>query len=675
MNNKIASNDFYFNNATHYSGVYPDPQGIGNVHGNVNILVQEYTDLARLDNTTTGHYQRYKKAEYSYDLVSGNVNEVAYQKGQNDEFRHRYSYDADNRVTNVYTSRNGHTWDQDAKYDFYLHGPLARTEIGDRKVQGMDFFYTIQGQIKGVNAANLDRNNDLGNDGSSLAWNTTMQNQHRNVGADAYGFVLQYFSSYVDQSSNTHSDYAAVHGDGDAALADMVNLDDPAGDLFNGNIKAMAVALSQPNTSALPTAMPLMMNRYKYDQLNRILQHDAFTGTSTSAYGSLTNTNEYKNTFTYDANGNILNQFRNGNGNTAAQAMDNLTYNYQSGTNKLTSVNDAVGGAQSANYEDDLENQTANNYTYDQIGNLVSDASEGIASIEWNVYGKIKSITRVNGFSKTVNSVVTYPPDLEFEYDAMGQRVLKIVKTRDAAGVKPQADWKYTYYVRDAAGNVLTTYNRTITVDQTNAAYRIDKYKVEEWTMYGAGRLGIQKPSGEGVVAAELKFEPEQNNTYTAISRTATVLPTTSLLRKAGEKIYELSNHLGNVLVTVSDRVLPVVNPNAIAQTLYYSADVKSASDYSAFGAPLAGRLHNNDFYCYQYQSSEADVEISGHNSHFTTYYRELDTRIARWWSIDPKFSPFESPYVSMGNNPIRNNDVLGQYSGSFSTVNRSQFN
>jgi hypothetical protein len=266
----------------------------------------------------------------------------------------------------------------------------------------------------------------------------------------------------------------------------------------------------------------------------------------------------------------------------------------------------------------------------------------------------------VNGFSKTVNSVVTYPPDLEFEYDAMGQRVLKIVKTRDAAGLKPQADWKYTYYVRDAAGNVLTTYNRTITVDQTNAAYRIDKYKVEEWTMYGSSRLGIQKPSGEGVTATELKFEPEQNNTYTAISRTATTIPTTSLLRKAGEKIYELSNHLGNVLVTVSDRVLPVVNPNAVAQTLYYSADVKSASDYSAFGAPLAGRLHNNDFYCYQYQSSEADVEISGHNSHFTTYYRELDTRIARWWSIDPKFSPFESPYVSMGNNPIRNNDVLG---------------
>ena len=133
---------------------------------------------------------------------------------------------------------------------------------------------------------------DLGNDGSSLAWNTTMQNQHRNVGADAFGFVLQYFSSYVDQSSNTHSDYSAVHGDGDAAQADMVNLDDPARDLFNGNIKAMAVALSQPNTSALPTAMPLMMNHYKYDQLNRLTEHKAWTAATataqtTSTYSSL----------------------------------------------------------------------------------------------------------------------------------------------------------------------------------------------------------------------------------------------------------------------------------------------------------------------------------------------------------------------------------------------------
>jgi len=35
----------------------------------------------------------------------------------------------------------------DASYQYYLHGPLARMELGDinGKVQGMDYAYTLQG--------------------------------------------------------------------------------------------------------------------------------------------------------------------------------------------------------------------------------------------------------------------------------------------------------------------------------------------------------------------------------------------------------------------------------------------------------------------------------------------------------------------------------------------------
>lgn len=44
----------------------------------------------------------------------------------------------------------------------------------------------------------------------------------------------------------------------------------------------------------------------------------------------------------------------------------------------------------------------------------------------------------------------------------------------------------------------------------------------------------------------------------------------------------------------------------------------------------------------------------------YTTYFRQLDPRVGRWFSIDPKMSAWESPYVSMGNNPMINNDVLG---------------
>jgi hypothetical protein len=56
--------------------------------------------------------------------VSGNINEVIYNEGRVDEFRHRYSYDRDHRLANVETSRDGVIWDSDARYEYYPHGPL-----------------------------------------------------------------------------------------------------------------------------------------------------------------------------------------------------------------------------------------------------------------------------------------------------------------------------------------------------------------------------------------------------------------------------------------------------------------------------------------------------------------------------------------------------------------------
>jgi RHS repeat-associated protein len=61
--------------------------------------------------------------------------------------------------------------------------------------------------------------------------------------------------------------------------------------------------------------------------------------------------------------------------------------------------------------------------------------------------------------------------------------------------------------------------------------------------------------------------------------------------------------------------------------------------------------------YRYGYQGSESNEEIDGT---YTTEYRQLSTKTCRWWSIDPKATAYESPYVSMGNNPIWFNDVKG---------------
>ena len=58
------------------------------------------------------------------------------------------------------------------------------------------------------------------------------------------------------------------------------------------------------------------------------------------------------------------------------------------------------------------------NYAYDPQGNLISDKSEGIATIEWTVAGKVCRITRTPQSGK---------PDLEFRYEALGNRVSKTV--------------------------------------------------------------------------------------------------------------------------------------------------------------------------------------------------------------------------------------------------------
>lgn len=62
----------------------------------------------------------------------------------------------------------------------------------------------------------------------------------------------------------------------------------------------------------------------------------------------------------------------------------------------------------------------------------------------------------------------------------------------------------------------------------------------------------------------------------------------------------------------------------------------------------------------YGIQGSEKDNEVKGNGNSYTTHFRQLDPRLGRWMTIDPKATAFESPYVSMGNNPISNNDILG---------------
>ena len=71
------------------------------------------------------------------------------------------------------------------------------------------------------------------------------------------------------------------------------------------------------------------------------------------------------------------------------------------------------------------------------------------------------------------------------------------------------------------------------------------------------------------------------------------------------------------------------------------------------------------DAYRFGFNGMEKDDEVFNNTgTAYTTLFRPYDARIGRWNAVDPKIylTPWESPYLSMGGNPIWHNDPLGDY-------------
>jgi RHS repeat-associated protein len=206
-----------------------------------------------------------------------------------------------------------------------------------------------------------------------------------------------------------------------------------------------------------------------------------------------------------------------------------------------------------------------------------------------------------------------------------------------------QENWTYTYYVRDAQGNVMATYKRSLTAD-IDQQLATDKLVLEENHIYGSSRLGVDDRESENISAVNTfawnggydgngELDPAAPATQAKMAAVNVLTPK----RKLGLKLYELSNHLGNVLVTVSDRKLGK-QLGATAAVEYYMTDVRSTSDYSAFGAPLSGRTFSSPSYKYGFNGMEKDAEMHGNDGDSYDFgARVYDARVGRWWSVDYK--------------------------------------
>ncbi|HRG29547.1 MAG TPA: RHS repeat-associated core domain-containing protein, partial [Chitinophagales bacterium] len=123
--------------------------------------------------------------------------------------------------------------------------------------------------------------------------------------------------------------------------------------------------------------------------------------------------------------------------------------------------------------------------------------------------------------------------------------------------------------------------------------------------------------------------------------------------RSLGEKRYELSNHLGNVLSVISDRRL-AFDTDANGTTNYYEADVISAQDYDPFGMLLVGRSWSVS-YRYGFNGKEMDAETYGQGNIYDYGFRIYNPRLGKFLSIDPfqKKYPSLTPFALAFNSPL----------------------
>lgn len=150
------------------------------------------------------------------------------------------------------------------------------------------------------------------------------------------------------------------------------------------------------------------------------------------------------------------------------------------------------------------------------------------------VYGKILSINKGGSL-------------INYTYDAAGNRITKKV------------GGKTTIYVRDASGNVMSVYE--------NIAGSVLK-KTEDH-IYGSSRLGIIGSNADTIRYIDL------GPGYTA-GKMDTL--------KRGTKSFEISNHLGNVLATISDRKFGILLSTSDSLIDHFEADILSAQDYHPKG-------------------------------------------------------------------------------------------
>jgi RHS repeat-associated protein len=632
-----------------------------------------------------------KTMRYTYNeldqVVSINIDELSSQP-----YFVEYTYDANQQLIKVEGSTNpSNGYVVLGQYTYDVHGRLERSELGDQ-LQGIDYYYTIEGNLKSINnAVNPQDDQDL------ITLNSTF--------ADLFGETLHYYEGDYENENQSINSISNVS----------------FGDNRDGLVKA-ASWYTNPDISLSNTLAARPTYAYSYDvkgQLTEAELGNISTGTTigqgTAQYAAFTADagSDYKVNFSYDLNGNIQSLKRRAYG--ASNLMDDLTYHYpenanqQLMSNQLTNVDDLVA---SSTYADELTDQAVANYTYDAMGRLVGDVQRD-ALIAYNSSGLVSEVRTLDGTKlreqntydesglliqkQRYNSSGNLHKKEYWVYNSSGRAIayyeedfspasqgiaLKNNYVYDAGRLatvdRTTTQESYAYELKDHIGNVrasfgtntTTAYTTSFMRSQTNG-WRCDSeegcfsgdegFEILEsdltfsvGTSLGAGRHTFTLNLNSAISAPlELQVKDAQGSVVASQIFTNTASLSMSFV-SASAQVYTMA-----LVVPVSGTDISlIVESAAVKQT---QLQVLSYADYYPFGWEMPGR---------QYTAAGADQQ-HGYQGDYARKnpdlvwnsfkLRNFDSRLGRWLSVDPA-AQYHSLYMAMGNNPISMFDPDGAW-------------
>jgi hypothetical protein len=292
-------------------------------------------------------------------------------------------------------------------------GQVKRKELGKRRssasvytntaLEGQDYDYNIRGWLLGVNRLYVQNANTANTPATTTTTQTISGEMFTESSMDLqsvtfpstnfFGFDLGY-----DKTNNN-----LIGGKAYAAAQ------------YSGNITGMVWKGANDQK--------VRKYDYSYDAASRL------TGASFGQYSTVAGGKDFTNTvvdysvsgLSYDENGNIQKLLRKGLLSTGSSAViDNLSYGYTAGSNKLTSVSDAIKsytGTKLGDFQDG--NKTGLDYTYDVNGNMTVDKNKNISLITYNSLN-LPSVIRVTGTGTAGKGTIRY------YYDAVGNKLRKV---------------------------------------------------------------------------------------------------------------------------------------------------------------------------------------------------------------------------------------------------------